>query len=130
MSKSYWFFEILTKFFLMWSKFIFLKAYTIHKVSRSKNNLEPLNWFPPPSPTPGLLPRSRTPGPIGLRSQGPSWYSSHYDHLNNLATSAILIFRHHGFKLENSRVTSGASHQRKGGDLPAGMQALPVGKMN
>ena len=39
---------------------------SIHKVSRSNNNLKPLNWIPPPPP-PGLLPGSRTPGLIGLR---------------------------------------------------------------
>ena len=39
---------------------------SIHKVSRSKNNLEPLNWIQAFCAPPGSLPGPRTPGLLGL----------------------------------------------------------------
>ena len=41
---------------------------SIHKVSRSSNNLEPLNWIRALCVPPRLLPGSRTLGLIGLRT--------------------------------------------------------------
>ena len=52
-------------FFLVKSIYI---SESTHKVSRSNNNLEPLNWvWALCAPPPGVLPGSRTLGLIGLR---------------------------------------------------------------
>ena len=51
-------------FFLVKSIYI---SESINKVSRSNNNLEPLNWVWALCAPPGVLPGPRTPGLIGLK---------------------------------------------------------------